>query len=164
NLKDQLVSWGIPVSDAESGAGALAELRAATSRGEPFALAILDVALPDMSGFDLARQIKSDPAIAGSRLVLLTARDHAMDEAGDLRGHIVGWLTKPVRQSALRDCLAALDGTAEPAPQPAMPAMPPPPEGVAGARVLLVEGNPVNLEVAVGILEGFGWKVETAAS
>ena len=164
NLHHQLVSWGIPVSDAESGAAALMELRAAAARGEPFALAILDVALPDMSGFDLARQIKSDPAIAGSRLVLLTARDHAMDEAGDLRRHILGWLTKPVRQSALRDCLAALDGTAEPSPQSAVPAMPPSPEGVAGARVLLVEDNPVNLEVAVGILESFGCKVETATN
>jgi len=164
DLHHQLVSWDIPVSDAESGAGALAELRAAATRGEPFALAIVDVALPDMSGFDLARQIKSDPAIAGSRLVLLTARDHAMDEADDLRRHIAGWLTKPVRQSALRDCLAALDGTAEPSPQPSAPTLLPPPEGVAGARVLLVEDNPVNLEVAVGILESFGCKVETATN
>src|SRR5436305_15339609 len=40
----------------------------------------------------------------------------------------------------------------------------PPPEGVAGARVLLVEVYPVNLEVAVGILESFGCKVETATN
>src|SRR5207244_8784922 len=147
NLKDQLVSWGIPVSDAESGAGALAELRAAASRGEPFALAIVDAALPDMSGIDLARRIKSDPAIAGSRLVLLTARDHAMDEAGDLRRHIAGWLTKPVRQSALRDCLAALDGTAEPAPQTSAPGLPVPTDGGAGVLVLMVVGRPVHFDV-----------------
>src|SRR5437868_3205709 len=42
--------------------------------------------------------------------------------------------------------------------------IPPPPEGVAGARVLLVEDNPVNLEVAVGILESFGCQVETATN
>src|SRR6266404_5105284 len=143
NLKDQLVSWGIPVSEAESGAAALAEFHAAAARGEPFALAIVDAVLPDMTGLDLARQIKSDAAIAGSRLVLLTGRDHAMDEAGDMRRHIAGWLTKPVRLSALRECLAALDGTAEPAQQPSPPVAPPPPAGVAGARVLLVEDNPV---------------------
>jgi two-component system, sensor histidine kinase len=39
-----------------------------------------------------------------------------------------------------------------------------PPEGVAGTRVLLVEDNPVNLEVAVGILESFGCEVETATN
>jgi two-component system sensor histidine kinase/response regulator len=164
NLKDPLVSWGIPVSEAESGAAALAEFHDAAARGAPFALAIVDAVLPDMTGLDLARQIQSDPAIAGSRLVLLTGRDHAMDEAGDMRRHIAGWLTKPVRQSALRECLAALDGTAEPAQQPSPPVAPPPPEGVAGARVLLVEDNPVNLEVAVGILESFGCKVETATN
>src|SRR5207253_2599240 len=71
---------------------------------------------------------------------------------------------KPVRQSALRDCLAALDGTAETVPQPSAPAMPVPPDGVAGARVLLVEDNPVNLEVAVGILESCGCQVETATN
>jgi len=43
---------------------------AAAPRGEPFARGLLDVARPDMSGFERARQIKSDPAIAGSRLVL----------------------------------------------------------------------------------------------
>src|SRR3984893_6609380 len=94
NLKDQLVSWGIPVSEAESGAEALAEFHGAAGRGEPVVLAIVDAVLPDMTGLDLARQIQSDPAIAGSRLVLLTARDHAMDEGGDLRRHIDGWLTK----------------------------------------------------------------------
>src|SRR5439155_1017008 len=57
-----------------------------------------------------------------------------------------------------------LDGDIEPA-APASE-LPPilPPEGVAGARVLLVEDNPVNLEVAVGILESFGCKVETATN
>src|SRR6202035_5207484 len=52
-------------------------------------------------------------------------------------------------------------GTTEPAQQPSPPVAPPPPEGVAGARVLLVEDNPVNLEVAVGILESFVSRVIT---
>src|ERR1700694_84093 len=54
------------------------------------------------------------------------------------------------------------DKPARTAPEFAAPAVPP--EGVAGARVLLVEDNPVNLEVGVGILESFGCKVETAAN
>src|SRR5438105_9087678 len=164
NLKDQLVSWGIPVSEAGNGAAGLATLREAAARGEPFALTIVDAVLPDMTGLDLARRITANATIAGSRLVLLTGRDHAMDEAGDMRRHVAGWLTKPVRQSALRECLAALDGSAMPAQQPSPPVAPTPPEGVAGARVLLVEDNPVNLEVAVGILESFGCKVETATN
>jgi signal transduction histidine kinase/CheY-like chemotaxis protein/HPt (histidine-containing phosphotransfer) domain-containing protein len=163
NLKDQLSSWGIRVGEAENGAAALAELRTATARNERFELAIVDVDLPDVNGIDLVRSIKADPANAELRLVMLTARDHEITEIGDMRAYVAGSLTKPVRQSALRQCLVMIDGDIEPAAPPSeLP--PPPPEGVAGARVLLVEDNPVNLEVAVGILESFGCKVETATN
>jgi CheY-like chemotaxis protein len=57
----------------------------------------------------------------------------------------------------LRACLAATED--DPALQPGSLA---PPVGVAAAPVLLVEDNPVNLEVAVGLLESLGCKVETA--
>jgi CheY-like chemotaxis protein/HPt (histidine-containing phosphotransfer) domain-containing protein len=164
NIKDQMSSWGIRVGEAENGAAALAELRTAAARNERFELAIVDIDLPDVNGIDLVRSIKADPANAELRLVMLTARDHEIDQMGDVRAHVAGSLTKPVRQSDLRQCLAMIDGDIEPAaPASELPPIPPP-EGVAGARVLLVEDNPVNLEVAVGILESFGCKVETATN
>jgi signal transduction histidine kinase/CheY-like chemotaxis protein/HPt (histidine-containing phosphotransfer) domain-containing protein len=161
NLKEQLSIWGIRVGEAENGAAALAEI-AATSRGDPFGLAIIDIDLPDVNGIDLAREIISDPATAGLRLVLLTSRDFEIDKLGNIREHVVGCLTKPVRQSALRKCLAATDGVIDSAPHLSAPPVPPALEGIAGAPVLLVEDNPVNLEVAVAILESFGCKVQTA--
>jgi two-component system sensor histidine kinase/response regulator len=164
NIKDQMLSWGIRVGEAENGAAALAELRTAAARNERFELAIIDIDLPDVNGIDLVRSIKADPANAKVRLVMLTARDHEIDQLGDMRAYVAGSLTKPVRQSDLRQCLAMIDGDIEPAAPPSEVPPPPPPEGVAGARVLLVEDNPVNLEVAVGILESFGCKVETATN
>jgi CheY-like chemotaxis protein/HPt (histidine-containing phosphotransfer) domain-containing protein len=164
NIKDQMSSWGIRVGEAENGAAALAELRTAAARDERFELAIVDFDLPDVNGIDLVRSIKADPANAELRLVMLTSRDHEVDQMGDMRAYVVGSLTKPVRQSALRQCLAMIDGDIEPAAPASELPPPPPPEGVAGARVLLVEDNPVNLEVAVGILESFGCKVETATN
>ena len=164
NIKDQMLSWGIRVGEAENGAAALAELRTAAARNERFELAIIDIDLPDVNGIDLVRSIKADPANAEVRLVMLTARDHEIDQLGDMRAYVAGSLTKPVRQSDLRQCLAMIDGDIEPAAPPSEVPPPPPPEGVAGARVLLVEDNPVNLEVAVGILESFGCKVETATN
>jgi|HubBroStandDraft_4_1064222.scaffolds.fasta_scaffold01120_8 signal transduction histidine kinase/DNA-binding response OmpR family regulator/HPt (histidine-containing phosphotransfer) domain-containing protein len=163
NLREQLSAWGIRVREAETSTGALAEILAALSSGDPFALVIIDVARPVMNGVALARTIRSDPAMTGLRLLLLAARNQEMDATGDLRGPGVGWLTKPVRQSALRACLEAIDGEAEMAFD-ASRSRAPVPEGVAGARVLLVEDNPVNLEVAVGILETFGCDVETATN
>jgi signal transduction histidine kinase/CheY-like chemotaxis protein/HPt (histidine-containing phosphotransfer) domain-containing protein len=163
NLKEQLSAWGIRVSEAESSTGALAEILAAASGGDPFSLAVIDVARPVMNGIALARTIRSDPGMTGLRLVLLAARDQETDGISDLRGPGIGWLTKPVRQSALRGCLAAIEGAGEMASETPI-SQQPIPEGVAGARVLLVEDNPVNLEVAVGILETFGCDVETATN
>src|SRR4029077_5299704 len=110
---------------AENGDTALAEIAAAASRGDPFALAIIDVALPGVNGIELARKIKSDPATAGLRLVMLTSNDHEMNEIGDISELVVGCLNRPVRESALRACLAATED--DPAPQSASMA---PPVGV----------------------------------
>jgi signal transduction histidine kinase/CheY-like chemotaxis protein len=163
NLKEQLLSWGIQVSEAESSTGALAEILAAASSDDPFALVVIDVARPAMNGIALARTIRSDSAMSEVRLLLLSSRDQETDGLGDLRGPGIAWLTKPVRQSALRACLAGIEGSGETVPETSA-AQPPIPEGVAGARVLLVEDNPVNLEVAVGILETFGCEVESATN
>ena len=164
NLKDQLLSWGVRVGEAENGAAALAELRASAARNERFDMAIIDIDLPDVSGIDLVRRIKADPANTELRIVMLTLRDHEIDEFGEMRAYVAASLSKPVRQATLRHCLAALESGAEPMLPPSELPPAPPPEGVAGARVLLVEDNPVNLEVAVGILESFGCKVETATN
>jgi len=157
--KNQLSTWGVRVSEAENSDTALAEIAAASSRGEPFTLAIIDTALPGLNGIELARRIKSDPATADLRVVLLTSHDHEINEIGDMREHVAGCLSRPVRQSALRACLVATEGAVDPT---LLPSFLPPPAGVAGTPVLLVEDNPVNLEVAAGILESFGCKVETA--
>src|SRR5439155_17761143 len=125
--KNELSTWGVRVSEAENADGALAEIAAATSRGDPFNLAVIDIALPGVSGIELARRIKADPAMADLRLVLMTSDDHEMSEIGDMRERVVGCLNRPVRQSALRACLAATEGAMDPVPQPA--SLPTPVEG-----------------------------------
>src|SRR5207248_2757214 len=137
---------------------------ASAARDERFDMAIIDIDLPDVSGIDLVRRIKADPANTELRIVMLTLRDHEIDEFGEMRAYVAASLSKPVRQATLRHCLAALESGVETMSPPSELPPPPPPEGVAGARVLLVEDNPVNLEVAVGILESFGCKVETATN
>ena len=160
SLNDHLSHWGISARVAENGAAVLAELRDAAVRGAPFQLAIIDTALPDVSGGDLARSIKADPANAELHLIILGLPDRQSEM---IRDCAVGYLAKPVRQSALRTHLLALDGGQRP-PSASKGLLIPPPEAAAGARVLLVEDNPVNLEVGVGILEGFGCKVDTATN
>jgi CheY-like chemotaxis protein/nitrogen-specific signal transduction histidine kinase/HPt (histidine-containing phosphotransfer) domain-containing protein len=157
SLTDQLSHWGLPVCEAETGASALTALQGAAARGAPFGLAIIDSTLADMNGIDLVRRIKADPANRELHLVLLSLLGQQTETTGD---DAVSCLIKPVRQSALRACLA-IGGAANPAPALAEP-MAPPLEAATGARVLLVEDNAVNLEVGVGILEALGCQVETA--
>ncbi len=56
----QTASWGMIAAEAESGGQALEMLRAAAANNEPFEIAILDLMMPEMNGFELARAIKSD--------------------------------------------------------------------------------------------------------
>ena len=60
---------------------ALAALRSAASRGEPFPIALVDGMMPEMDGFDLAAQIRREPEIAAVRLVLLTSAGQPDDTA-----------------------------------------------------------------------------------
>jgi CheY-like chemotaxis protein/HPt (histidine-containing phosphotransfer) domain-containing protein len=158
-LHDQLSARNVPVHQVQTGSDALEVLRAAVLRGDPFGMAMIDNLLPDMKGIELARAIKSDPATADLRLIMLTSFDQDIGEVGD---GVLGRLTKPIRQSALWACLAWKDTeAARPRSNPIKTLLPEKPD-TGGARVLLVEDSPVNLEVGVAILESMGCTVETA--
>ncbi|THI91967.1 MAG: response regulator [Nitrospira sp. CG24A] len=159
-LHTQLTAWGAETMDADTGAAALDLLRQAAHAHRPFDLAILDIHMPDMDGIMLAQAIKADPAIHGISLVALSSVDsHAQRSTTEQLG-FVAWLQKPARQSTLRDCLRRYHQGAAAAP----PAVRPKPLAPAatGGHVLLVEDNPVNREVAVGLLELLGYHVDSA--
>jgi len=170
-LERQLASWGLPSASAEGGPAALALLR--TTGGLPFDLVILDMQMPDMDGLELARAIRSDPALRAIPLVLLTSMGlrGLVEEA---RGAgIAACLSKPVRQSQLYDCLASLMSSDpnEPAGvvdavltgQPSRRASAPVhPDGAATphTRVLVAEDNVVNQKVTCRMLEKLGYRVD----
>lgn len=158
-LNSQLTSWGAESVDVDTGAAALVLLTQAASERSPFGLAILDIHMPDMDGFMLAQAIKSNPVICGITLVALSSVDsHAHRGTTESLG-FSAWLQKPARQSTLRDCLFRVHQGAAPTPAAAMPA--PLTSHAHGARVLLVEDNPVNREVATGLLELLGYHVDS---
>jgi CheY-like chemotaxis protein len=77
-LSHQILAWKMLPSSAASGAGALEILRAAAAAGQAYDMALLDVQMPEMDGFMLARAIKIDPAIARTRLIVLTSLGQAL--------------------------------------------------------------------------------------
>ena len=100
--------WGMNPTSASSGIEGLAVLRAGVARGKPFDLAILDMQMPGMDGLQLASAIKSDPAIQGVRLVLLTSLGRRGDAGEARRAGYQAYLTKPVRKGQLEKSLVAV--------------------------------------------------------
>jgi len=171
-LSHQLSSWGMVHQEADSGFRALELLRSAAAEGAAYDLAVLDLMMPGMDGFDLARTIKSDSSIAGMHLVMLTSfgeRGHGQTarESG-----VAAYLTKPVRQSHLFDCLAnvisAAPGASErdvtPAKQLLTKHTLQESKMSSHKLILLAEDNIVNQKVAIRQLQKLGYRADAVAN
>ena len=159
-LNAHLTSWGAEVISADTGAAALERLTEDANTPTPINLAILDIHMPDMDGLILARAIKANPAIRRVDLLALSSGEsHSHSGTAEQLGFFA-WLQKPVRQSTLRACLRGYGqgSVAAPAPDGPTPVAP----LAQGGRVLLVEDNPINREVAMGLLELLGCHVDSA--
>ena len=165
-LAHQLESWGMIHVEAESGAQALQLLKAAAAQGTVYDLALLDLMMPEMDGYELARLIKADPLTAGMQLVLLTSAG----ARGDIKAAQCGFaaaLTKPVRQSQLFDCLMTVisrpSAEAVASVKVARPILVKTPtlavaERLSSKLILLAEDNIVNQKVAVRQLQKLGYR------
>jgi PAS domain S-box-containing protein len=160
-------TWGMQQQQAASGSEALTVLKRQTAVGNAFDVAIIDMKLPDMDGLAVARAIKSDPKLAGTRLVVLTALDRQDDPEMLKQLGIDAYLTKPVKQSPLFDCLVkVMSKTSETPVAPGIAAMPAPVASERRApqdlRVLIVEDNVVNQKVALHLLQKLGYAADAA--
>jgi two-component system sensor histidine kinase/response regulator len=164
-VERQIATWGISSASVASGPEALATLREAGNQSR-FDVAILDLAMPGMDGLMLAQLIKTDPAIAATRLLMMSSIGNR-GEAGASAAPIEAWLTKPVKQSQLYDSLAALISTdlAKVAHAPTSPPSGDPRRELRGRfRVLVAEDNPVNQTVAGHQLRKLGYVFDIAPS
>jgi two-component system sensor histidine kinase/response regulator len=161
-LERQLSSWQMICELADSAAHAIEKLESATSAGTPYALALLDLNMPDVDGYELARAIRAQTALRGIRLVLLTPAGGRSDAPEDVK--LDGLLTKPVRESRLYEEIQAVMAGERPSAQrihtPAYDT------GArwrgAGPAVLVVEDTPVNQAVAAHMLKKCGYRAEIA--
>jgi PAS domain S-box-containing protein len=163
-LKQELGYWGMRVSAVESGAKGLTLLREAAASGSPYDLAILDMKMPEMDGLSVARAIKKDAALATVKLVLLTSFGQRGHGAEASRIGVSAYLTKPVDDADLYDCLVEVLGTPGPQHKQHLVTRHSLREARSplSARVLVAEDNEVNQKVAVRILEKLGYRVEVA--
>ena len=160
--------FGMYCAEAQDAEQALSLLREASHRGAPFEVALINTQLPDLDGFSLAARIKGDPDLQKTRIILVASlgqRGHGRT-AEQVGGS--AYLTKPVRESDLYDCIAAtIAGPGDRATSPAalitrhvIAAA----RGRRRARLLLVEDNEVNQMLAVELLEREGYRVDVAGN
>jgi PAS domain S-box-containing protein len=148
-----------------SGKAALTELE---KKGNRFDLVFIDWHMSEMDGIELVKHIKNHPGlIKVPRIVLMTAhgRDKVASRAADLG--LDGFLVKPIDKSVLLDTIMDVLGQRihfAPAAVQIGKTVRNRRAHIEAARILLVEDNDINRQVAVEILEHAGFVVETASS
>jgi CheY-like chemotaxis protein/HPt (histidine-containing phosphotransfer) domain-containing protein len=169
-LQHQTTAWRMRQTCVANGEAALAALRAAAHERDPFGLAIVDLQMPGMDGLTLARQIKSEPLLAATRLVLLTSMGQPLDPTQAQACGVAAWLIKPIKHNDLLEALLRVVGEPEPAPaapRPAVvpqPAAAPQPNPARPLRILVAEDNAVNRTVALRQLRKLGYSAEAVAN
>ncbi|MEN8704706.1 MAG: response regulator [Nocardioides marinisabuli] len=152
-LVEQLGWWDLEVEVAASVDEALAATARAGREAAPYAAVLLDMAMPERDGLDLARTLRADPAHDATVLLMLTSMTH-LGTAELRRAGLDDCLVKPVLSGVLRTTLLEHLATAPAdAGQPQRPGR--------RHRVLVVEDNPVNQMVAGGLLQHLGYDHDT---
>jgi PAS domain S-box-containing protein len=166
-LAEQLASWGARHTEAAGAKDAIDMLRAARAEGDPFRIVLTDMNMPDIDGETLGKTIKADPDLRDTRLVMITSYGKRGDAKRLEAIGFSAYLTKPVKQSQLYDCLATVLGAADPsikAPEPALVTRHTINEARRrGIRILLAEDNATNQQVALRIMEKLGFHADAVA-
>jgi len=164
-LTHYTTAWGMDCLNANNGSLALALLHDAVAHGQPCDLLIMDMHMPMMNGVELARQVKADPVLADTRLVMLTSMGQRGDAALVQEAGIAAYLTKPIHQYQLQDCLLMVMNpsemnTAQFVTKHTLLEAAQRREG----RLLVADDNMVNQKVAVRMLERLGYRVDVVAN
>ena len=156
NVSTMLSKIGMRPEWTISGKEAVIRTKYAVEQGDEFSVYIIDWLIPDMNGIEIVRQIRK---VIGNRcpIIILTAYDWADIEDEARAAGVTAFCEKPLFLSELRRVLAE-PFRAEPASKPAQPTA----ADLKGKKLLLVEDNELNREIALEILKEAGFVVDTA--
>src|SRR5437764_279959 len=141
-LHGMLAAEAVKVDEVATAADGLAALRRAVAKRAAYDLAILDVQMPDMDGFQLATAVRADKALAGTRLLMLTSTGQRGDGERCRELGIRGYLTKPFKGHELFTLVEQLSEGVAPVSQPVATTSPTaPPVDLEGFRTMLREAG-----------------------
>jgi two-component system, sensor histidine kinase and response regulator len=163
-LRLHLANLGMRFSASSSCLEARELLRIGAANGDPFRLAILDLAAPEIDGLGLGRSVGEDRTLAATRLILLTSAVQPMNMDLFRAVGIVESVAKPITQSSLKSCLSTAlhPGAANSAVVERSPVVLSERRTAHRAiRILLAEDNLINQKVALHQLEKCGYRATT---
>ncbi|MBS0210075.1 MAG: response regulator [Planctomycetes bacterium] len=161
-LREMLVNWQMDVTAVSGVVEALEALRDADQSGEPFALILSDMHMPDFDGFALAEQVGKRPAEHQPIILMLTSGDRAGDRERSQELGIASYLLKPVKPSELFDAMAlAIDRVRAPE-HVSVPTKPAVELCETPLSILLAEDSVVNQKLALGLLTTRGHRLTIA--
>jgi PAS domain S-box-containing protein len=160
-LERQLRAFGIEVRAVADATAGLTELTTAAEAATPWEVAVIDAQMPEITGADMVKMVRNVPALAATRLIVTSSQGMLTDR--DATRLIDTFLHKPLRQSsilgAIGRVLGLIDSQQDASEQMEEVALP-----AAGRRlrILVAEDNPVNQQVAIGLLRKLGHSVDVA--
>jgi PAS domain S-box-containing protein len=165
-LGDLLGNMSFNVDNVESGTAAIGAVDRAEAEGAPYEIVFIDWKMPDMDGIETARRLRELPLSHVPHMMMVTAygREEVFKGAEEIGFEDV--LIKPVSASVLFDGVVRILGgvvdgdlcTAGDAPTDTFDQL----AAIKGARILLVEDNDLNQEVAIELLRDAGFVVDLA--
>ena len=141
-----------------SGKEAVLRARHSIELGDAFHAYIIDWRLPDMNGIEVTRQIRS--LGDDTPIIILTAYDWSEIEAEARAAGVNAFCAKPIFMSDIRDTLMTAIGQKQASTDDNI--LPTASSDFRGRSILLVEDNELNSEIALAILNEYGFQVDTA--
>ncbi len=161
-------SAGLRVAGLTAGEEALPTVKSAFEAGDPFDVCILDIQMPEMSGYDVALQIRSPQSRIPYIPLLAYSSSTERDAKKCLEAGFDGYLPKPVHRQKLLDMIERLLGKDKDdeakRPVSIVTQHSIREEAKHSARILLAEDNPVNQKLAKMLLTKAGYQVEVAGN
>ena len=166
-LKSYLESLALDVAIASNSDDAVNLVRSANDESRPFGLVVIDCKIPEMDGMGLARQLREIASLSfRPKVLLITSKDQG-EMTPQMDNLVVdGILEKPFQESKFLEAVTKVSGRSvlstgkfkiiSEQVNPELISQ------IRGARLLLVEDNEINRQVAQELLEGFGLDVTTA--
>ncbi len=162
-LRDMTKSWGLVPGITADGREAIDCFNKAFGSGTPYRLILLDMQMPELDGFDVARIIKDSPSGKDVKIIMLSSSGQRGDSDTCKEIGISGYLPKPIKQSELFDAIMMTMGlhTEE---TPTLITRHRIYEERKSHNILLAEDNLINQTLATKLLETRGHRVTLASN